>query len=115
MLRHDIMDERGSHCEVCGEDGGHAVQLHHKRYRRDTEPWEYANDDLTLLCRECHEDIHDCETKWRNMIRSMPAFMVHEFTAVADTFEGMAASTMWTWASYCKNQARFLKGFRREE
>jgi 5-methylcytosine-specific restriction endonuclease McrA len=35
------------------------LQAHHKYYILNRLPWEYKNDALTTLCRECHQDIHN--------------------------------------------------------
>ncbi len=45
------------HCTRCGgvEDGLH---VHHKRYRRGAAPWDYADDELTTLCADCHSLMH---------------------------------------------------------
>lgn len=38
-----------------------SLQVHHKYYVLGNEPWEYNNDALVTLCRECHEARHDNE------------------------------------------------------
>jgi hypothetical protein len=30
------------------------LQVHHKEYEYGKEPWEYENDELETLCKECH-------------------------------------------------------------
>ena len=34
------------------------LEVHHKYYVLNREPWNYKNDALLTVCRECHEDIH---------------------------------------------------------
>jgi len=36
-----------------------ATQLHHLRYDRDLQPWEYYDSDYLILCTECHKEAHD--------------------------------------------------------
>ena len=101
----------GNACVTCGgedKERGDHHHIHHKRYFKDREPWEYDMDDVTVLCRECHEDIHRCETKWRNMIRAMPSWLVLEFDSMAEAFLEMDPEEYVQWASYCKNHARIF-------
>lgn len=42
-------------CEVCG-DNQKRLDVHHKIYRVKTKPWEYNNDELACLCKDCHEE-----------------------------------------------------------
>jgi 5-methylcytosine-specific restriction endonuclease McrA len=34
------------------------LQVHHKRYIESIKIWEYANEDLTTLCKSCHTETH---------------------------------------------------------
>jgi len=34
------------------------LQIHHKKYIQGRLPWEYENDDLITLCKECHNKQH---------------------------------------------------------
>ncbi len=38
------------------------LQVHHKCYRKNKQPWEYDGKDLISLCADCHTKIHN-ETK----------------------------------------------------
>ena len=111
--------EYGVACTTCGcEDrpGSEFNHVHHKRYISGREPWEYDIKDVTVLCRECHEEIHACETKWRDMIRSMPSWLVLEFDSMADSFSRMDPEAYVQWASFCKNEARrFQKEWRAQQ
>ena len=45
-------------CEVCG-DNESTLNVHHKEYFRNVEPWDYENNQLSVLCENCHEHHHD--------------------------------------------------------
>lgn len=108
----------GPFCTNCGSEYrsiDESIHVHHKRYINGKEPWEYHMSDVSVLCWECHKDIHDCENKWRDMIRHMPSYMVIEFNSMAEAFKGMKPETIRRWASYCKNEARKLKGYKINE
>jgi 5-methylcytosine-specific restriction endonuclease McrA len=34
------------------------LNVHHTKYIKNREPWEYDNSFLITLCRNCHEAIH---------------------------------------------------------
>lgn len=41
---------------ACSDCGGHQEELHvhHRRYRRGVNPWEYPDHELEVLCKTCH-------------------------------------------------------------
>ena len=45
-------------CQQCGRDGSdidsHILQVHHQSYDDDKLPWEYPDELLTTLCKDCH-------------------------------------------------------------
>jgi hypothetical protein len=34
------------------------LQVHHKYYQEDLNPWEYPDDALSTLCYSCHKEFH---------------------------------------------------------
>lgn len=48
---------RGKKCEMCG--GTHILQVHHPKYKRGRLAWEYTCNEVQVLCKECHEKIHN--------------------------------------------------------
>lgn len=44
-------------CEMCN-DKETELHVHHLRYRKGVEPWEYENHELVCLCKNCHEFNH---------------------------------------------------------
>ena len=55
--RLEVMKFREFHCEMCGS-GETTLHVHHKEYFKDYEPWEYDNQQLAVLCKDCHENFH---------------------------------------------------------
>ena len=54
--RAEIIEVRGRVCERCGSDGGEVeLELHHVTYARLGDE---SDDDLELLCGECHCRAH---------------------------------------------------------
>ena len=56
-FRLKVMSERGNKCECCG--GTHILQIHHTFYISGKMPWEYDINDMRVLCKKCHQRIHN--------------------------------------------------------
>ena len=56
-FRLKVLSERGNRCECCG--GTHILQIHHTFYISGKMPWEYDIKDMRVLCRMCHQRIHN--------------------------------------------------------
>lgn len=56
-FRLKVMSERGNKCECCG--GTHILQIHHTFYISGKMPWEYEINDMRVLCKKCHQRIHN--------------------------------------------------------
>jgi hypothetical protein len=50
LLKRNIIEQRGSRCEQCGQEGG-SLALHHLHYRTVGNE---RLEDVELLCAECH-------------------------------------------------------------
>lgn len=55
--RLEILQRDSWTCVKCGDDQLE-LHVHHKRYVRNVEPWDYPDKDLETLCDECHKDKH---------------------------------------------------------
>ncbi len=51
----ELIDERKC-CWQCGTEEN--LQVHHLIYREWAKPWEYLDDEVRVLCRDCHEAVH---------------------------------------------------------
>lgn len=49
--------ERDKICQQCRS--GYRLHVHHKRYIKNKEPWEYEDEDLITLCQHCHWQEHN--------------------------------------------------------
>lgn len=56
--RREIMERDDHRCMICGEDSL-LLNVHHLRYRKGAEPWEYDDCELVTLCEDCHKTVHD--------------------------------------------------------
>ena len=55
--RLEMLTAAGWECQNCGGKDSE-LQVHHKQYFKGKNPWEYENDQLEVLCRECHSVEH---------------------------------------------------------
>lgn len=65
--RLEVLDYADFACEICGDDES-TLHVHHKHYIRGRKVWEYDNEQLVCLCRQCHTNQHDNEEKFHDLI-----------------------------------------------
>ncbi len=73
--RLEIFERDNWQCQCCHDDEN-MLNVHHKRYPPNTEPWDCPNEFLITLCQDCHE----AETKER------PEFERYLLDALAKLF-----------------------------
>lgn len=49
-----IIERDDFKCRCCGEED--ELQVHHTLYKTGKEPWDYEDNELITLCKECHLD-----------------------------------------------------------
>lgn len=52
--RLEIMNRDNWTCQRCG-DATTQLEVHHTDYWEGKKPWEYPDDMLTTVCRNCHQ------------------------------------------------------------
>ena len=109
--RREVFRLKGMECETCGESksSGPHNQVHHIRYIRGREPWEYSMDQVTVLCKECHNDIHQAESDWRDLIRSSPSHIAFDFQCLVDELFSLEPSQLRDVLAKSKVYARKYK------
>jgi hypothetical protein len=55
--RLEILSERNFTCERCNSSE-RELHVHHKKYSRGKEPWDYPSNNFEVLCVDCHSDEH---------------------------------------------------------
>lgn len=56
--RLDMLNLHGFECANCG-DKEKMLHVHHKKYVKGRMAWEYSDDELEVLCKDCHADEHE--------------------------------------------------------
>ena len=59
--------EEALFCEWCGASEDQ-LQVHHIRYYKDRKVWEYSNDELLLLCGDCHKKAHAMNDELKDIL-----------------------------------------------
>lgn len=55
--RLEVMQDADFSCERCGSTT-RTLNVHHKKYRKGRNPWEYQRFELECLCEDCHKGEH---------------------------------------------------------
>jgi hypothetical protein len=62
-----IRTKRGNYCNSCRRSDI-VLNVHHVFYESDREPWEYADDEVVVLCSGCHHQLHEQLKKFRKYV-----------------------------------------------
>lgn len=57
-LRLQVFERDGWECQLCSSKTK-TLNVHHKRYERGKNPWEYPIASLLTLCESCHKDEYE--------------------------------------------------------
>ena len=55
--RLEILNRDKFTCRLCG-DKETQLHVHHLRYERGCDPWDYRDSSLVTVCENCHEELH---------------------------------------------------------
>jgi 5-methylcytosine-specific restriction endonuclease McrA len=66
-LRLEVMQEAGFQCQECYSET-ETLNVHHRLYRKDADPWEYEVEELVCLCHNCHQYIHEQKNRLNTAI-----------------------------------------------
>jgi hypothetical protein len=60
--RLEMLQAAGFKCPRC-TDMETTLHVHHKHYVKGRKVWEYADDELEVLCEPCHEGAHQVKSE----------------------------------------------------
>lgn len=86
--RLECLDAAQWHCEDCG-DGTATLHVHHPIYVKGRKPWEYAQDDLQVLCVNCHTSHHAAEKVIQRLIASNGAYRGQIYGIIHGYMDGL--------------------------
>lgn len=88
--RLEILDGAGYQCQSC-EDTEKTLHVHHKRYIKGRDVWDYADADLEVLCADCHKHEHWQRDELNKMVATMCSQEVAELLCI------IAGIKSYTW------------------
>lgn len=97
--RLEILNEAEFACEICG-DTESTLHVHHLKYDKGKEPWEYGSEWLACLCESCHEDLHDAKEVLSAATASLPPEAIRRVAGYAFGLSG------WTFELFNKGASR---------
>jgi hypothetical protein len=56
--RLEILERDKWTCLLCG-DKETTLHVHHKKYKPNTDPWNYQDSNFVTLCEHCHYEVED--------------------------------------------------------
>lgn len=57
---HRMKEAAGYACQICRRGGpGIELNVHHHAYESDRLPWEYGPLEVAVLCKACHQEMHN--------------------------------------------------------
>jgi len=90
-IRLKVLERDEFICQICG-DALNTLNVHHKFYKKNCEPWDYELDDLITYCEDCHEretkDMKIAEQKLL-LVLKQKGFKAYEIEDIADSFKGI--------------------------
>lgn len=98
--RLEILERDEWKCQFC-DDSESTLHVHHRRYIRGSDPWDYPPELLVTLCEDCHEMEREgwpeAETALIDALRSK--FWSNEVHEIATGFEELVVEDSWMFAS----------------
>jgi hypothetical protein len=79
--RLEALNAAGFACSSCAATTI-TLHVHHKEYVKGREPWEYALDELEVLCAVCHSERHDPRRPLTSFLELLPASAMGEILAL---------------------------------
>jgi len=75
-------------CDCC--DGDIELHVHHKVYIKGNNPWEYPDDLLVTLCKDCHAKYHENKEKLNIAIAGISPMFLEYYVEFIET-----TNTLW--------------------
>jgi hypothetical protein len=70
--RLEVLNRAEFKCERCF-GGEETLHVHHKRYVKGRQAWEYDAQELLALCASCHECVHEEQERLGDLFARLPA------------------------------------------
>lgn len=68
--RLEMLEYYGWACAHC-DAKDKMLHVHHKQYFKGRMAWEYSNEELAVLCEDCHKDHHRVEERIKEILSNV--------------------------------------------
>ena len=69
--RLEMLESADFACGMCG-DADSQLHVHHRQYFKGRMIWEYADNELEVLCDVCHHEAHELIDAFKSLIATLP-------------------------------------------
>jgi hypothetical protein len=80
--RLEILSAAEFSCQACS-DSESTLHVHHRRYIKGREPWEYDDQELVALCEDCHAIDHECDEMLQEALCATPFTLLDKVVVVS--------------------------------
>jgi hypothetical protein len=68
-------------------DETETLNVHHKLYRKDANPWDYELEELICLCEKCHQYIHQQKKRLDSALSNQQTWVLDYLVGYAEAQE----------------------------
>ena len=97
--RLEALEYYGFECSDCGT-GSEQLHVHHVRYKRDVNIWDYPVTELSVLCASCHGESHKAKDDLNNLLLSHGAGFVRSIVAIISGYSSYIDGTDYDFGSH---------------
>lgn len=75
-------------CVGCGCEEN--LNTHHLIYKKGVAPWDYSLNEVTVMCKSCHNEFHKNEIKLKEILMNNRLMFGYEFGIIIKVIELMS-------------------------
>lgn len=79
--RLEVLESAGFCCQWCGSKDT-TLHVHHRRYIKGRKIWDYQNGNFDVLCKDCHDDVHEEKELFGSVIEKIGAGRMRDAAAL---------------------------------
>lgn len=79
--RLEMLESAEYKCQSC-EDTEKTLHVHHKRYIKGRDVWDYADSDLNVLCETCHQLEHSTRDNLNEILARLESYQTSDLTCL---------------------------------
>lgn len=81
--RLEILQRDEFMCQKC-YDSETTLHVHHRRYIKGREPWDYEDDNFITLCAPCHEEMGETDERIKQIVAEYPIEFIDDLVRLLE-------------------------------